>query len=431
VLLDGLAMPESPRWHNGRLWFSHWGADEIIAVDLDGHSEVIDRAPQGLGWAVNWLPDGRMLVAGNDLVRVEPDRSRVRHADLSHISPYGWSEITVDGRGNVYVNTINFDFADFDAVLAGGQALRKIALVTPDGQTREVADQIAFPNGMVVTPDNKSLIIVESFAARLTAFDIAADGTLSNRKVWADGVGPDGICLDADGCIWASSGAMTNDCARIREGGQVLDRIELDCRDTFLQTRRTSTRQSRESRLGHGCGRVGRGRAGRRGETSRGGRGGPDGDLDGVAAGGIDGAVKTEADDATVEWVPRLVGSGAPEDVFQGVDRRFPQVGPIAAPSDQVAELHNCWPGRQRDRSVQLLMDLPLVGHARCGRVGQHGPHHLPVALVGVGPRRRHHDERGVGVTLGAPHGDDAASRSVQRNHEREQVVVQVALVEQ
>ena len=228
VLLDGLAMPESPRWHNGRLWFSNWGADEIVAVDLDGKSEVVDRGPEGPGWAVNWLPDGRMLITGNELVRVEPDGSRVRHADLSRISPYGWSEITVDGPGNVYVNTINFDFADFNDVLASGTAPGKIALVTPDGEAREVADGIAFPNGMVVTPDNKTLIVAESFAARLTAFDIADDGALSNRRVWADGVGPDGICLDADGCIWASSGTMTNDCARIREGGEVLERVELD-----------------------------------------------------------------------------------------------------------------------------------------------------------------------------------------------------------
>jgi sugar lactone lactonase YvrE len=228
VLLDGLAMPESPRWHNGRLWFSNWGADEIVAVDLDGNSEVVDRGPDGLGWAVNWLPDGRMLMTGNELIRVEPDGSRVRHADLSHISSYGWSEMTVDGRGSVYVNTINFDFGDFNDVLASGKAPGKIALVTPDGEVHEVAREIAFPNGMVVTPDNKSLIVAESFAARLTAFDIAEDGTLANRRVWADGVGPDGICLDADGCIWASSGSMTNDIARIREGGQVLETIELD-----------------------------------------------------------------------------------------------------------------------------------------------------------------------------------------------------------
>ena len=228
VLLDGLAMPESPRWHDGRLWFSNWGADEIVAVDLDGTSEVVDRGPQGAGWAVNWLPDGRMLITGDELIRVEPDGSRVRHADLSHLSQYGWSEMTVDGRGNLYLNTINFDFADFDAVLTSGQAPGKIALVRPDGSASEVATQIAFPNGMVVTPDNNTLIVAESFAARLTAFDIADDGTLSNRRVWADGVGPDGICLDADGCIWASSGTMTNDCARIREGGQILERIQLD-----------------------------------------------------------------------------------------------------------------------------------------------------------------------------------------------------------
>jgi sugar lactone lactonase YvrE len=113
-------------------------------------------------------------------------------------------------------------------VLASGRAPGKIALVRPDGDVLEVADGIAFPNGMVVTPDNDTLVVAESFASRLTAFDIAADGTLSGRRVWADGVGPDGICLDAEGCIWASSGVMINDCARIREGGEVLDRIELD-----------------------------------------------------------------------------------------------------------------------------------------------------------------------------------------------------------
>ena len=228
LLLDGLAMPESPRWHNGRLWFSNWGADEIVAVDLDGNSEVVGPGPAGAGWAVNWLPDDRMLITGSELIRVEPDGARFRHADLSHLSPHGWSEMTVDGRGNVYVNTINFDFADFDVVLTSGQALGKIALITQDGEVREAASEIAFPNGMVVTPDNKTLIVAESFAARLTAFDIAGDGTLSHRRVWADGIGPDGICLDADGCIWASSSNMTNDCARIREGGEVLETIELD-----------------------------------------------------------------------------------------------------------------------------------------------------------------------------------------------------------
>ena len=170
------------------------------------------------------------------MIRVERDGSRVRHADLSHISPLGWSEITVDGRGNVYVNTINFDFAEFNDVLTSGRAPGKIALVTPDGEASEVANELAFPNGMVITPDNRTLVVSESFAARLTAFDIADDGSLSNRRVWADGVGPDGICLDADGCIWASSANMANDCVRIREGGDVLERIDLDrpCFATML-----------------------------------------------------------------------------------------------------------------------------------------------------------------------------------------------------
>jgi sugar lactone lactonase YvrE len=122
---------------------------------------------------------------------------------------------------------INFDFADFNEVLTSGRAPGKIALVSPDGDVREVADELAFPNGMVITADNKTLVVAESFAARLTAFDIADDGILSNRRVWADGVAPDGICLDADGCIWASSSHTANDCARIREGGEVLERIEL------------------------------------------------------------------------------------------------------------------------------------------------------------------------------------------------------------
>ena len=236
VLLDGLAMPESPRWHDDRLWFSNWGARQIVAVDLDGNSEVVGAGPAGLGWATNWLPDGRQLVTGADLIRVEADGSRVRHADLSHISPFGWSEITVDGRGNVYVNTINFDFAEFDDVLTGGKAPGKIALVTPDGKARVVANELAFPNGMVITPDNRTLVVAESFAARLTAFDIADDGTLANRRVWAEGIGPDGICLDADGCIWASSANMATDCVRIAEGGEVVERIDLDsqCFATML-----------------------------------------------------------------------------------------------------------------------------------------------------------------------------------------------------
>jgi sugar lactone lactonase YvrE len=170
-----------------------------------------------------------MLVTGSELVRVERDGSRVRYADLGSISPFGWSEITIDGRGNTYVNSLNFDFANFAEVLGSDEAPGKIALVMPDGSACEVADGLAFPNGMVVTPDNRTLIVAESFAARLTAFDIGADGRLSNRRVWADVTG-DGICIDAEGAVWCSAvgddGGST--VLRVREGGEVLDRIEVD-----------------------------------------------------------------------------------------------------------------------------------------------------------------------------------------------------------
>jgi sugar lactone lactonase YvrE len=204
ILLDGFGMGESPRWHEDRLWFSNWGTNEIVAVDVEGNSEVIGAGGGGRGWTVDWLRDGRMLVTGTELVRVEPDGSRVRHADLRDISPYGWSELTVDGRGNAYVDSLNFDFTDFTEVLASGTARGKIALVTADGTAREVADGLAFPNGMAVTPDNGTLVVAESFAARLTAFDIDADGSLSNRRVWADVTG-DGICIDAEGAVWCSA----------------------------------------------------------------------------------------------------------------------------------------------------------------------------------------------------------------------------------
>jgi sugar lactone lactonase YvrE len=220
--MTGLAFGESPRWHNDRLWFSNWGAQEIIAVDLKGNSEVIIRMPS-FPFSIDWLPDGRLLIAsGYDrpLVRREPDGTLVDHADLSG----GWNEIVVDGRGNAYINSAGFD------LLAGAEfAPGMVALVTPDGSARQVADGIAFPNGMVVTPDNSTLIVAESYAKRLTAFDIAGDGSLSNRRVWADlddGF-PDGICLDAEGAVWYAD-VPNKRCVRVREGGEVLQTIHLD-----------------------------------------------------------------------------------------------------------------------------------------------------------------------------------------------------------
>jgi sugar lactone lactonase YvrE len=181
------------------LWFADWGKQQVVAVDLDGHSEVMVQVKfPSFPMCFDWLHDGSLLiVSARDglLLRRESHRMLVTHADLSGIAKRGnpWNEIVVDGRGNVYINNVGFDFP-------GGEFVPGvIALLKPDGSTQQVADGIAFPNGMAVTPDNLTLIVAESYGKRLTAFDIAADGNLSNRRVWADlgdGV-PDGICVDA------------------------------------------------------------------------------------------------------------------------------------------------------------------------------------------------------------------------------------------
>lgn len=223
TLLTGLAMGESPRWHDGRLWFSDMGAGEVIAADLAGKSEVVARVPT-LGLGV--LPDGRLLIVSmrdGALLRREPDGSLATHADLSSLSRHPWNDLVVDGRGNAYVNNIGFDFP------AGAFAPGILALVTPDGAARQVADGLAFPNGMAVTPDNATLIVAESYGSRLTAFDIAADGSLSHQRVWASiaGAHPDGIRLDADNAVWYAD-VPARQCVRVREGGEVLQTIALD-----------------------------------------------------------------------------------------------------------------------------------------------------------------------------------------------------------
>jgi sugar lactone lactonase YvrE len=223
TLLTGLGIGEGARWHDGRLWFCNWGAHEVDAADLQGNREVIATVPANAGYSIDWLPDGRLLVTGPELLRRERDGSLVRHADLSSIAG-GWNEIVVDGRGNIYVNGMGYD-------VRGGQGFAPglIALITPDGSVRQVAGDVAFPNGMVVTPDNGTLIIVESFAGQLTAFNIAGDGSLSNRRVWAKVPG-DGICLDAEGAVWCQSfeAGSSGEVTRVREGGEVLNRIQLE-----------------------------------------------------------------------------------------------------------------------------------------------------------------------------------------------------------
>jgi sugar lactone lactonase YvrE len=224
TLINGVVLGESPRWHDGRLWFSDWGAQEVLAVDPDGTSEVVARM-QAFPFSLDWLPDGRLLIssAGDQAVlRREPDGSLVTHADLSYLSDRPWNELVVDGRGNAYVNNIGFHFGIEEA----GSGI--VVLVTPDGSARQVAADVAFPNGMVVTPDNSTLILAESYANRLTAFDIEADGGLSNRRVWAEvDDHPDGICLDAEGAVWYAD-VGNKRCVRVREGGEVLQVIQLD-----------------------------------------------------------------------------------------------------------------------------------------------------------------------------------------------------------
>ena len=221
VILSGLAYVESPRWHDGRLWFAHWGTDEVVAVGLDGKSEVVAHGPGGLGWSIDWLADGRLLTTGPGLLLHEPDGSEVPHADLTDLAG-DWNEVVVDGRGNAYVNGGMFGPAE-----CGPSGV--VALVTPDGSVRRVGDGLAFPNGMAVTPDNRTLIVAESWAEGLTAYDIAGDGTLSSRRVWAATPGdhPDGICLDADGAVWYADVGKRH-CVRVREGGEVLATIALD-----------------------------------------------------------------------------------------------------------------------------------------------------------------------------------------------------------
>jgi sugar lactone lactonase YvrE len=225
VVRTGILMGESPRWHDGRVWFSDWMAQQVIAVDADGTGEVV-AAPPSLPACIEFLPDGRLLVvSGGDgrLLRREADGTLVTHADLSHLSPYPWNDIVRDGRGNVFVNNINFEFPD------GEPKPGLVAVVTPGGEVRQVADDLQFPNGMAVTPDGATLIVAESYGNRLTAYDIGADGSLSGRRTWADldGGYPDGICLDAEGAAWYAD-VPNRRCVRVREGGEVLDTVDLD-----------------------------------------------------------------------------------------------------------------------------------------------------------------------------------------------------------
>jgi sugar lactone lactonase YvrE len=224
VLLEGISFPESPRWHEGRLWFSDWMAHQVIALSPGGESEVIAEV-DAFPFSIDWLPDGSLLVtAGRQVLRMEPAGSLTTHADLSQLTEFGLNEIVVDGKGNAYVNGAGFD------LMGGGEpAPGLVALVRPDGSSELVDRGIAFPNGMAVTPDDGTLIAADSYGKELIGFDIADDGSLSNRRVWADlGEGvPDGICLDGGGAVWYAD-VPNSRCARVAEGGEVLETVEHD-----------------------------------------------------------------------------------------------------------------------------------------------------------------------------------------------------------
>lgn len=225
MLAHGFGFVEGPRWHDGRLFVSDMGAKQVLTVGLDGQVEevcTVDGRPSGIGW----LPDGRMLVVSmNDrrIVRLESDGDLAEHADLSGLVSAPCNDMVVDGRGNAYVGNPGFDMRNPPSPLPGAE----LVLVRPDGSAEVVDRSVVFPNGPAVTPDGRTLIVAETMGRRVSAFDIAEDGTLSNRRVYAElpGRAPDGIALDAEGAVWVAD-PEGGACVRVREGGEVTDAVD-------------------------------------------------------------------------------------------------------------------------------------------------------------------------------------------------------------
>lgn len=223
-VLDDLAFAEGPRWHDGLLWFSDMHSHVVQALDpTSGDVETVVEVP-GRPSGLGWRPDGTLLVVSMTDRRLLHlvDGALEEAADLSSVAPFDCNDMVVDARGNAYVGNFGFDLHDPDA----DQCTTTLALVTPDGDVRAVADDLFFPNGAVITPDGATLIVGESFGGALTAFDVGPDGSLSGRREWARvrGAVPDGICLDADGAIWMAS-PISNQVLRVAEGGEVLDEV--------------------------------------------------------------------------------------------------------------------------------------------------------------------------------------------------------------
>ncbi len=222
-LIDNLAFAEAPRWHQGELWFSDFFTHQVMRIDREGGAHVVvevPNQPSGLGW----LPDGRLLVVSmldRKLMRLDPT-GLVEVADLSHLADFHCNDMVVDAKGRAYIGNFGFDIFTQPVV----PRPTVLVMVSAKGKASVAANDMAFPNGTVITPDGRTMIIGETFARRLTAFDIADDGALSNRRVWADlgKLAPDGICLDAEGAVWVAS-PRSNEFVRVLEGGIITQRI--------------------------------------------------------------------------------------------------------------------------------------------------------------------------------------------------------------
>jgi sugar lactone lactonase YvrE len=240
TLISGLSFTECPRWHDGRLYFSDFYTQRVLAVALDGTVETIAEVP-GRPSGLGFLPDGRMLIASmrdRKIMRRELDSSVVEHSDLSSLAPWHLNDMLVDHQGRAWVGNFGFD-------LMGGAKVTTTNLicVDQDGCARVAAEGLGFPNGMALTPDGSTLIVAETMMNRLSAFDVAS-GVLGKRWTWAafgdpptsDGVtellsqvdvAPDGICLDAEGAIWVAD-AKEGRLIRVAKGGEILDELKTD-----------------------------------------------------------------------------------------------------------------------------------------------------------------------------------------------------------
>lgn len=234
LVIDGLTFAEGPRWRDGELWFSdmrRWQADEpgrVMAIDTTGVARtVLEHVPGGPPSGLGWLPDGRLLVVATQsrqLLAVSPDGTLNPYADLTGVTSFECNDMVVDAHGRAYVGCC-------DIPGLPQPATSEVAIAHPDGRVQVGDPAMRFPNGSVVTADGRTLIVAETYGEGLTAFTIAGDGTLGEKRTWATVAGtyPDGICLDAEGCVWFAD-ARGHACLRVAEGGAVLDRVATEDR---------------------------------------------------------------------------------------------------------------------------------------------------------------------------------------------------------